>query len=106
MKPICVIGKYIAWYLVNICKSINEIPQSRLKDILYCAENISTFFESLKHNKFLLFFQVVKMGNTDTHLNFLKIFFMWTIFKVFIEFVTILLPFYVLVFWPRGMWES
>ena len=35
-----------------------------------------------------------------------KIFFflMWTIFKVFIEFVTILLLFYVLVFWPRGMW--
>ena len=29
---------------------------------------------------------------------------MWTIFKVFIEFVTILLPLYVLVFWPRGMW--
>ena len=30
---------------------------------------------------------------------------MWTIFKVFIEFVTILLLFYVLVFWPRGMWD-
>ena len=27
---------------------------------------------------------------------------MWTIFKVFIEFCTILSPFYVLVFWPRG----
>ena len=25
--------------------------------------------------------------------------------KVFIEFVTILLLFYVLVFWPRGMWD-
>ena len=30
---------------------------------------------------------------------------MWTILKVFIEFVTILLLFYVLVFWPRGMWD-
>ena len=30
---------------------------------------------------------------------------MWTIFKDFIEFVTILLLFYVLVFWPRGMWD-
>ena len=30
---------------------------------------------------------------------------MWTIFKVFIEFVTILLLFHVLVFWPRGMWD-
>ena len=32
-------------------------------------------------------------------------FVMWTIFKVFIEFVTILLLFYVLVFWPQGMWD-
>ena len=36
---------------------------------------------------------------------FFKDFLMWTIFQVFIEFVTILLLFYVLVFWPRGMWD-
>ena len=30
---------------------------------------------------------------------------MWTIFKVFIEFVTTLLLFHVLVFWPPGMWD-
>ena len=30
---------------------------------------------------------------------------MCTIFKVLIEFVTILLLFYVLAFWPRGMWD-
>ena len=30
---------------------------------------------------------------------------MWTIFKAFIEFVTILLLFYVLVFWPQVMWN-
>ena len=30
---------------------------------------------------------------------------MWTIFKVFIESVTILLLFYVLVFWLQGMWD-
>ena len=36
---------------------------------------------------------------------FFKDFLMWTIFKVFIEFVTILLLFYVLVFWPRAMWD-
>ena len=30
---------------------------------------------------------------------------MWTIFKVFIEFVTRLLLFYALVFWPRAMWD-
>ena len=28
---------------------------------------------------------------------------MWTIFKVFIEFVTILLLFYVLAFWPGSL---
>jgi len=31
---------------------------------------------------------------------------MWAIFKVFIEFVAILLLFYVLIFfWPRGVWD-
>ena len=30
---------------------------------------------------------------------------MWTIFKLFIEFVTVLLLFYVLVFWLQGMWD-
>ena len=30
---------------------------------------------------------------------------MWISLKVFSEFVTILLLFYVLVFWPRGMWD-
>ena len=30
---------------------------------------------------------------------------MWTIFKVFIEFVAILLMFYILGFWPQSMWE-
>ena len=39
-------------------------------------------------------------------LNILLFFFLvWTIFKVFIEFVAILLLFYVLVFWPQGMWD-
>ena len=36
----------------------------------------------------------------------LFIFLMWTILKVFIEFFfTVLLLFYVLVFWLRGMWD-
>ena len=30
---------------------------------------------------------------------------MWTIFKVSVEFVTVLLLFYVLVFWPRSTWD-
>ena len=36
---------------------------------------------------------------------FFKDFLMWTIFKVFIEFVTASFLFYVLVFWPRDMWD-
>ena len=36
----------------------------------------------------------------------LFIYLMWTIFKVFIELVTILLPFNVLVFWFRDMWVA
>ena len=34
-----------------------------------------------------------------------KGFLMWTIFKDFIEFVTVLLLFYDLTFWPQGMWD-
>ena len=37
---------------------------------------------------------------------FFKISLMWTIFKVFIEFVTILLLFCILFFWLRGVWAS
>ena len=36
---------------------------------------------------------------------FFFFFLMCTVFKVFIEFVTILLLFYVLCFWPWGMWD-
>ena len=32
-------------------------------------------------------------------------FLMWTIFQVFSEFLSILLLFHVLVFWPRGKWD-
>ena len=38
-------------------------------------------------------------------LPFKKLFLTWTIFNVFIEFVTILLLFYVLVSQPRSMWD-
>ena len=30
---------------------------------------------------------------------------MWSSFKVFIDFATILFLFYVLVFWPQGTWD-
>ena len=35
---------------------------------------------------------------------FLIFFLMWTIFKVFIEFITMLLLSYLLMFWPEDMW--
>ena len=46
-----------------------------------------------------------RVNNPNNQLLLLKIFLMWIIFKVFIEFVTISLLFSVLVFWPRGMWD-
>ena len=36
---------------------------------------------------------------------FYDFFLIWTIFKVFIEFVAVLLLFYVVVFWPGGLWD-
>ena len=49
-------------------------------------------------------------GLSGALLSFLKFFFfffflMWTNFKVFIEFVTIVVLFYILVFCPQGMWD-
>jgi len=45
------------------------------------------------------------LKSSNVWLFFSLFFLMWTIFQVFIEFVTILLLFYVLVFWPQGMWD-
>ena len=43
----------------------------------------------------------MRMSLEEMSIVFLKRFsLMWTVFKVFIEFFTILLPFHVLVFWP------
>ena len=36
---------------------------------------------------------------------FFKHILMCTIFKVFIELVAMLLLFYILAFWPQGMWD-
>ena len=46
----------------------------------------------------------VKPQNNQ-HFLFLKIFLMWPIFNVFIEFVTTLPPSYVFVLWLQGMWH-
>ena len=44
-------------------------------------------------------------ASLSTVLFFIEDFVMWTIFKVFIEFVTVLLLFMFWIFWPRGMWN-
>ena len=49
--------------------------------------------------KFMKYFPVLE------HFFLRYFFWMWTIFKIFIEFVTILFLFYVLDFWARGMWD-
>ena len=41
----------------------------------------------------------------EFYLLFYLFLFSWTILKVFIEFVTILLLLYVFVFWLRGTWD-
>ena len=55
----------------------------------------------------MLFNSPLVIAIKDFSQNFFRFLFflVWAIFKVFIEFVTILLLFYVLGFWPRGMWD-
>ena len=45
------------------------------------------------------------MAYHDLTLSFVFSFLIWTVFKVFTEFVTTLFLFSVLVFWPQGMWN-
>ena len=60
------------------------------EDLYFLLETFSIVW--ICHHIFLIFF-------------FKRFFLMWTIFKVFTEFVTILLLFHVLVFWPWGLWD-
>jgi len=47
----------------------------------------------------------VRGASRIRHLKVFFFFLMWPIFKVFIEFVTVLLLFNVLAFWPQGIWD-
>ena len=62
-----------------------------------CSEGL--IFRTAGFHIFHIFIMVSAL-----HIHYLKYFFDMGYFKVFIEFVTILLLFYVLVFWLRGMW--
>ena len=61
-----------------------------------CSEGL--IFRTAGFHIFPIFIMVSAL-----HIHYLKYFFDMGYFKVFIEFVTILLLFYVLVFWLRGM---
>ena len=51
----------------------------------------------------ILLWPRIGVEQSSAHLFFFSL--IWTILKVFTEFVTILLQFYVLVFWPQGVWH-
>ena len=67
------------------------------------ARHMAKHTTSLNPNRscYLTFYREGHWG-TGSY-NFKIFFLMWTMFKVFIEFVTILFLFYVLVFWLQGM---
>ena len=67
------------------------------------AENCLYLF-SYKRNTELCW--LTPTSNVIRLIFFFKIFLMWTIFKVFFDIVVTLLLFFVLVFWPWGMWDT
>ena len=59
---------------------------------------------SISENQAILYSSETRIFGEALFLSFFFSF-MWTIFKVFIEFLTIFFLFSVLVFWPWGMWD-
>ena len=65
-------------------------------------------FRVIEKEEIILFFFLIFCLLVYLFLRFFlrrPFFLMWTIFKFFIKFVTILLLFYLLVFWPQDMWD-
>ena len=60
---------------------------------------------AFKPSRYEMISDCIFKNNTFLFKRLFFFFLMWTIFKVLVEFVTISLPFYVLVFWPRGTWD-
>ena len=86
------------------------LSSSCLESLLFFLWELLLFCLSLKMDIFCgprpTVFSAVHTSFGDLiHWCLLFFFLMWIIVKVFIEFVTTSLPFYVLVFWPRGMWD-
>ena len=69
----------------------------------HTSPSLAQQYSWLRNHKFFLFFCLINLLCDSFSL---KIFLIWTIFKVSIEFVMLLLLFCVLLYWPRGMWDS
>ena len=85
---------------------------SMLTDLFSPLKQLTLTFTWYRQKDYLIRFPIVFLVLICSPWNyisflflFLRFFLMWTIFKVFIEFVTILFLFYALVFWLWGMWD-
>ena len=84
------------------CHSLHQgmfLTQGLNPDLLHCR----LILHCLSHQGLTMMNTMVT--STPAIFFFFKDFLVWTIFKVLTEFVTILLLFYVLAFWPWGMWD-
>ena len=95
---------------VGFLSEVMKMFQNQLRWWLYKPLNVLETFELYILNAWIFDMWInlnkaVNKYETLFSILFLKIFKMWTILKVFIEFVTILLLFYGLVFWLQGMWD-
>ena len=86
-------GKLSTAYDTNVLKQPSAPEWNVPTGGILCFAFFDIYTPVWVAEKFVLFF-------------FLRFFFlMWTISKVFIEFVTILIPFYVLVLCSQGVWD-
>ena len=84
------------WWMLNTCtaKAAQRLSTFHLPSVMEFSLTVCWWYTCSKTPFYLFYFIFLK-----------SFFLMWTIFKVFIEFVTTLLLFYVLVFWPWRMWD-
>ena len=109
-------GKYVTHFLRKKARRQMKKFRGRLFNRAYILKNYISLVSFLINMKPSQLSPTIPSAPVSIYLRFcfsgltlnfffLRFFFTWTSFlKVFIEFVMILLLFYVLVFWPWGMW--